>query len=122
MSEAHQSEIDLAHQILVGVQRIMKGPGKRYWTMGYSRFDHKTEKVVRTHRIAVGGDSYWTPAWMYYDPNGPSLVIYSEFGSSEVELLRIDLTNPRSLVRSNLRACFKKAIERYAEKRHELSK
>ncbi len=127
MAVPDKNEIELAYEVLIGVQRIMKGPGKRYWTMGYYRFDEETKQHYKTHKICVGGDRYWSPAYMYYDPHGPALVIYGVFEGKDNELLRIDLTNPQSLTRRNLRECFKKAVERYAEgcrkavERHTLS-
>lgn len=115
MSEAKKSEKELAYEILIGVQRIMKGPGKRYWTMTHTRID-PAGHFVDTHKCSVGGDQYWSPAWMTYDPNGPALIIFTTFCYVDTVLLTIDLNDPKSLTRSYLREQFKRAIAIYVEK------
>lgn len=115
MSVLNKTEKEFAHDLLIGVQKILKGPGKRYWLETYYRRDDSG--MVETYQMPVGGDRYWTPAHMYYDPHGPALVIYTIIASRDIELVRIDLNYPRSLVRAYLREQIKRAVERYAEER-----
>lgn len=115
MSVLNKAEKEFARDLLFGVQKILKGPGKRYWVELHHRLDQKTGSMVETVKMPVGGDRYWSPAFMYYDPHGPRLVIATVIASRDVELVRIDLNYPRSLVRAYLREQIKRAIERYAE-------
>lgn len=120
MPQTTTSEMETAREILLGVQRILKGPGKRYSLNHHVRVCPKTRKIIETCKFVIGS-SYCSTTYMYYDPDGgPDLVICDCVGGDpNVELLRINLTYPRSLVRAYLRERIKTAIGIYADKRRD---
>lgn len=115
MLDSTKNEKEMAGELLIEIQKIIKGPGKRYWLMDHTRITGDG-RFVETHKTYAGGDKYWTPAWMTYNPEIPSIELFNTFNHIHVVLMNIDLNHPKSLTRAYLRAKLKEVLILYIAK------